>query len=277
MGPNTPGTDRAHPDQIVRAVSPLVDEAARELQNGVPPTVVLKETILAGFLVGTGMPVGSAGDLLRHWRSSGLSTELQRPPARGDRPPVRVSPTPPRGPGGSLIPRELMREIQRDMQDEGSAAALYRELMERAESEGTDPQVVEQIRHAAEDEERHYRMLGEMYRELSGHAFEARPERFRYDTLVEGLHLAINGEFAAHERYRDLYLATRNERVRDLYFELLTDELDHASRFNYILHLLAQRRVELAHARPADRVPPVAYPPWSPPDSGESGDLKAKQ
>jgi rubrerythrin len=130
--------------------------------------------------------------------------------------------------------KQLLSNIEKSMQDQASAAAFYQELMDLAQ----DPMVKDYINHAREDEVKHYRLLGELHRELTGQTYEAQPQRVEYTSLTDGLKKAMNNEYEAMEFYRDIYLGSDDERVRKVFFELFTDELEHATRFNYALQVL---------------------------------------
>lgn len=237
MGPYAPGSRRAHPDQIVRAMSLLEEQAQREAQGGVPLSSVLREVALAGFLVGTGMAVNSAVELVRQWRLSGMSTELQRPGPGAPQMPQPAAP-PPEGTVGMQGQQELLRSVEKALKDQATATVFYGELAERAQKEEAGETVVDYIRHAQEDEGKHFRMLKEFYKELAGTDYEVKPGKVEYNTLAEGLLKAMNDEYEAMEFYREIYLSTTNNRIRDLFFELMTDELEHATRFNYTLQVV---------------------------------------
>jgi rubrerythrin len=132
--------------------------------------------------------------------------------------------------------QQLIQEIEKAMQDQATAAAFYQELMDQA----GDPVVKDYINHAREDEIKHYRMLGDLHREIAGRPFDARPQKVEYANLAAGLFRAMNNEYEAMEFYRGIYLRNPEKRVRDVFFELMTDELEHATRFNYALQVLGR-------------------------------------
>ncbi len=207
-------------------MNPLVERAALELQGGAPAPTVLRELALSSYLAGAGMPVHSAQAMVRQWRSAGTSAGM-RPPETG--------------PGQAPRDQELTRELERFMKDETTAARFYAELARRAQAEGAGPVVVDYIQQAMKDEQKHFAMVQGLYQELTGRPFEVQPDQIPFGTLEEGLLRAMHDEYEAMEGYRHVYLTYKNDRIRDLFFELLTDELEHATRFNYALQVVAPR------------------------------------
>ena len=59
----------------------------------------------------------------------------------------------------------------------------------------------------------------------------------RPTSYKQGLTDALFGELSAVERYRDIRAGLPVEYYRDMVFEILTDELKHADKYNYLLNL----------------------------------------
>lgn len=51
------------------------------------------------------------------------------------------------------------------------------------------------------------------------------------------------GELKAVERYRNIRAGLPNRYYRDMVFEILTDELKHASKYNFIMNLELKRKL----------------------------------
>ena len=90
-----------------------------------------------------------------------------------------------------------------------------------------------------DDEIKHNKMFREIYYYFTGeelprntHADFKEPENY-----VEGLRRALFGELAAMERYRIIRAGLPSRYYRDMVFEILTDELKHADKYNYLLSL----------------------------------------
>lgn len=228
MGPTgTPQPMRPSPDQLVAALMPLVQEAMQAHESGAALSSVLREAVLTGFLAGRGMAPAAATELVQQWRSSGMSRELMRDmrtPA-----PMRTAIPQQAQPMGTMRRTELLQKIEESIQDEVSATAFYGQLEQAAES----PPVKDYIRHAKEDEQKHARLLQDLYRDLTGRTFAAQPQPVPFANLLEGLKRALDDELEAAESYREIYLANRDERIRAVFFELMTDEMEHATRFTW--------------------------------------------
>ncbi|MFD2169539.1 ferritin family protein [Tumebacillus lipolyticus] len=125
----------------------------------------------------------------------------------------------------------FLRMVRQAISDERQAQQFYRLLAERANSKFQK----EQIDHAYEDEVKHEKMLIRLYSTITGqspHVSSAQaPELADYLT---GIRKAFTDELQAAEMYRDLYLMSNLPWVRDIFFELITDEMEHASRFAFI-------------------------------------------
>lgn len=201
-----------YPDLVLpNVVASLTAPGLRSLHEGAPFDVVLKESTLAAYMAGRGLAPDHAASLARMWLSP-------RPSAA------------PASPKGGVSPRL----IERFMQDQVTAALFYRELRDLA----PEKRMKDYIGHAMADEEKHYRMLGALYKVLTGKTYEATPKQVTYADLADGLKQAMDDEYEAFEEYRDVYLNAADRSIRNLFFELMTDELEHATRFAHVFHLL---------------------------------------
>lgn len=224
----------ASPDQLVQSLMPVVNEAMKIFDAGVSLPSVLRETATAAYLMGRGMAPGQAVETVLRWRLSGGVPALIR---------AQRAETGTATAQGTVQVEAVGRErqglvplVEQFMRDEASAAVFYAQLADQVQ----DAAVRDYIRHAMEDEQKHYRMLGDLYRQLTGRTYEARPEPPAVPDLLTGLKRAMDDEYEAMEQYRDVYLKSRDQNIRNLFFELMTDELEHATRFNYALQVLAR-------------------------------------
>jgi rubrerythrin len=243
-----------HPDQLVQSMAPMVTEAMRIYDTGVSLQSVLREVATAAFLVGRGATPDQAMETVMRWRMSGLAPSLIRAQRAGaetgfglqSAPPVAVSTadaTAEEAAAAAPEPEAAGQQrasqpqlIEKFMQDEANAAVFYQALADAI----ADPAIKDYIRHAMEDEQKHYRMLGDLYRRLTGRTYEARPEPPAFTDVAAGLKQAMDNEYEAMEEYRNEYLRATDRAARNLWFELMTDELEHATRFNYALQVLAR-------------------------------------
>jgi len=126
---------------------------------------------------------------------------------------------------------ELLDLIIEAMKDERKDRAKYKRMMEKAKSE----KVRKQIEFAFNDEGKHYKMFQQIYYTLTGDMInipEATPEK--YDSFMDAIESSINGELEAVELYRKIQSMLPTMRLRDMLFEIITDEQEHATRFTYL-------------------------------------------
>jgi rubrerythrin len=247
------------PDQLVQALMPIVTEANRVFDAGASMQSVLREAALAGFLMGRGATPAQAMETVLQWRMSGMAPALARQMRSDAGGAVRTLPAPagapgadmspgtaaetartlpmPVGGGTPLTPRDretLGAQVQKFMQDQANAGLMYRELV--AQTPGEDLKAY--VQHALDDEQEHYRMLAQFHRELTGRTYDVQPQPTAFENLRAGLKMAMDGEYEAFEGYRSIYLRYHDPQIRDIFFRLMTDELEHATRFNYVLQAL---------------------------------------
>lgn len=122
-------------------------------------------------------------------------------------------------------------QLFKGMKGEAEARRFYRKLIDLAPNE----KEADIINHFFEDEAKHYSKFKMLYEMLTGKVPELpKPEAPDFSTYVEGVEQAILDELEAYEFYRDIYLSTSNMMVRDIFFEALTDENEHAAHLNYL-------------------------------------------
>lgn len=128
-------------------------------------------------------------------------------------------------------PEKLVDLLVEALKDERADRAKYKAMMEMTSSD----KCKEQINFAFEDEGKHYKMFQHIYRQLTGKDIEIplpRPEKM--DSLKVAIEGSIQGELAAVELYRRIYAMLPNRQMRDMLYEIITDEQEHATRFVYL-------------------------------------------
>ena len=75
----------------------------------------------------------------------------------------------------------------------------------------------------------------DLYVALTGRQPVYQIDKVTFNTYREGLQKAYEAELEAYEEYRNSYLLTQNLPVRDVFFRALTDEIEHATRFGFLL------------------------------------------
>lgn len=90
-----------------------------------------------------------------------------------------------------------------------------------------------------DDERKHFKMLREIYYQLTGKDLPA-PENPAFippSSYLEGLKEAKFGELSAVERYRQILYAMPNVVLRNMVTEILTDEIKHGEKWDYLFTL----------------------------------------
>ncbi|TLS38356.1 ferritin-like domain-containing protein [Pseudalkalibacillus caeni] len=114
---------------------------------------------------------------------------------------------------------------------EATAIEFYKRLAKAA----PDKEQKEDVLHALEDEKKHFEAFTQLYIQLTGIKPEYSIEKVMFNSYKEGLERAYKMELEAYEEYRDSYLLTRDQTIRDVFFLAMTDEIEHAMRFGHNL------------------------------------------
>lgn len=137
-------------------------------------------------------------------------------------------------PGMPVNPK-VLGLIMEAMKDERHDRMKYKMMMDAARSE----KVREQIRFAYEDEGKHYEMFKKLYYQLTGKTVDVpTPEVERYNSFLDAIESSINGELDAVELYRDIRAMLPTREMRDIMYEIITDEQEHATRFVYLYSMM---------------------------------------
>ncbi|MDF2533487.1 MAG: hypothetical protein K0Q65_3068 [Clostridia bacterium] len=131
--------------------------------------------------------------------------------------------------------RKLLDMIKDAMKDERHDNKKYKMMMDMTENK----EIRENIRHAYEDEAKHYRMFQDIYDDLTGEGIEIPvPKVDLADRFVDNVKSSIQGELEAVEMYRDIRAMLTSKKHRDMLYEIITDEQEHATRFLYIYAMI---------------------------------------
>ncbi|MHB1392664.1 MAG: ferritin family protein [Clostridia bacterium] len=131
--------------------------------------------------------------------------------------------------------RKLLDLLKEAMTDERTDHKKYRKMMEMTDNK----EIIEQIHHAYEDEAKHYDMFQEIYEELTGNDIQIlSSEQDQQNRLIDAVKSSINGELVAVEFYREIRAMLRGKKYRNMLFEIITDEQEHATRFVYLYSML---------------------------------------
>jgi len=89
-----------------------------------------------------------------------------------------------------------------------------------------------------DDERNHRKWFKDVYKYYTGEEIEAKEgeEFVRPTSYLEGISKAVFGELGAMEKYRFIREGLPVRMFRDTVFRILTDEMKHATKYNYILN-----------------------------------------
>lgn len=137
--------------------------------------------------------------------------------------------------GPDMYKQKLLDMIKEAMKDERHDHKKYKMMMEMTDNK----EIRENIRFAYEDEAKHYRMFQEIYEDLAGEEIDIPVPKVEVaDRLIDNVKSSIQGELAAVEFYRDIRSMLTSKKHRDMLFEIITDEQEHATRFVYIYAMI---------------------------------------
>ncbi len=130
---------------------------------------------------------------------------------------------------------EALKLAKQAVQGEKEDQIFYEYLISVAPTE-EEKNIISSIR---DDEMRHNMMFREIYYYFTGEELPRNTQSNFEEpkNYLAGIQKALFGELAAMERYRIIRAGLPSEYYRDMVFEILTDELKHADKYNYILSL----------------------------------------
>jgi rubrerythrin len=131
--------------------------------------------------------------------------------------------------------RKLPELLKEAMADEKKDYRKYRSMSEMTDNK----EVIRQLKFAYEDEAKHYDMFQEIYEDLTGMNVEVQaPEGDKFSRFIDAVKSSIDGELEAVEFYRGIRAMLKSKRHRDMLYEIITDEQEHATRFVYLYSML---------------------------------------
>lgn len=130
---------------------------------------------------------------------------------------------------------EALSLVKKAVEGEREDEMFYDYLLSVAPTQ-EQKEIITTIRN---DERKHNKMFRQIYRDFTGQevAIPSDVSFNRPRSYIEGIKKALFGELSAVERYRDIRAGMPTRYYRDMVFEILTDELKHATKYNYILNI----------------------------------------
>lgn len=128
-------------------------------------------------------------------------------------------------------PQKWLGDLETALAGEAGAIQFYGYL----ESIAPSNEARKQVDFARKDEIKHHRMFTQLYERLTGHCPPVVNPVVTRPTFADGVYMAFNDELDAAELYKGMLLSVHNLAIRDMMFEIMTDEMEHASRFSMIM------------------------------------------
>ena len=125
--------------------------------------------------------------------------------------------------------------IKEAIKDEKHDELFYDYLLKNAPSKD-QRDIITSIRN---DERKHFAMFKMIYKFFTGEDItvsngeDFKPPKSYIDGIVE----ALFGELKAVEKYREIYKGLPTRYFRDMLFEIITDEIKHSAKWNYLYTL----------------------------------------
>ncbi|WP_443660299.1 ferritin-like domain-containing protein [Clostridium algidicarnis] len=104
-----------------------------------------------------------------------------------------------------------------------------------------------------DDERRHNTLFRKIYKDFTGVEVPSGDEETfeKPKSYIEGIKKALFGELRAVEKYRDIRSALPIGPYRDVLFDIITDEIKHSSKYNYLFTLNSNMNAKAMDKDPA--------------------------
>lgn len=131
--------------------------------------------------------------------------------------------------------QKALKWVKEAVQGEGEDELFYDYLISVAPTR-EEKEIIASIR---DDERRHNRLFRKIYKDFTGMEVpSAGEETFeRPRSYIDGIKKALFGELRAVEKYRAIRRALPMGPYRDILFDIITDEIKHSSKYNYLFTL----------------------------------------
>jgi rubrerythrin len=129
--------------------------------------------------------------------------------------------------------QQLILNIHKSIEDEAVAIQLYTWMLQEAR----DPLAKDFIEHALNDEKEHLEDFTKLYVHFTGHRPHIQLQPLPTQTYKQALVSALKAELGAQEFYRKIFMGCTDQMVKDVFFNAMMDEVEHAIRFSTLIHL----------------------------------------
>lgn len=139
----------------------------------------------------------------------------------------------------AILNNEYNRNLQQTLtliaeavQGEREDQLFYEYLMSQAPTD-EEKDIITSIR---DDEVKHNKMFKQLYKDLTGQELKSKSGTsfVQPASYLDGIQQALFGELKAIEKYRLIRQGLSKQRFRDILFEIITDEIKHASKYNFL-------------------------------------------
>jgi rubrerythrin len=130
--------------------------------------------------------------------------------------------------------QKILDIIAAAYEDEMESTTYYRKLHKLTK----DPNDKETLRIICMDEHKHARYFSDIYKKLTGNSIEKKQvsQRPISLSLIEEYEKAMNKAIEAVEFYRRIYFGFANQEIRDILFEVISDEMIMVSKLEHLFH-----------------------------------------
>ena len=141
-----------------------------------------------------------------------------------------------------ITPYQAIELIRKSIGDERNDELFYGRLIEQAPTE-KEKSIIQDIR---DNEKKHNMILREVYYDFTGQMLQNNMNMMQENmqnnlSYTENLEKALFGELEAVNKYRKILSAMPQGKYYTLIMSIMTDELRHSAKYNYLIHMAAMQ------------------------------------
>lgn len=141
-----------------------------------------------------------------------------------------------------ITPYQAIELIRKSIGDERNDELFYDRLIEQAPTE-KEKSIIQDIR---DNEKKHNMILREIYYDFTGQMLQNNMNMMQENmqnnlSYTENLEKALFGELEAVNKYRKILSAMPQGKCYTLIMSIMTDELRHSAKYNYLIHMAAMQ------------------------------------
>ncbi len=141
-----------------------------------------------------------------------------------------------------ITPYQAIELIRKSIGDERNDELFYDRLIEQAPTE-KEKSIIQDIR---DNEKKHNMILREVYYDFTGQMLQNNMNMMQENmqnnlSYTENLEKALFGELEAVNKYRKILSAMPQGKCYTLIMSIMTDELRHSAKYNYLIHMAAMQ------------------------------------